>query len=374
MIATAEIQADTERVEAFGNRLTEILHNGALALGLSIGHRTGLFDTLDTLPPATSERIAEQAGLNQRYVREWLGAMVTGGLVEYEPTDSTYRLPPEHAALLTRRNSPNNLAVPAQFLPVIASVEDRIVDCFRNGGGVGYDHFDRFHEVMAEESCQTVVAALFDHILPLASELPGRLCDGIDVADIGCGMGRALIALASEYPNSRFTGFDLASEAIDDATERAHTLGLRNVRFEALDLSTFDRPGAFDLVTAFDVVHDQAEPDRVLRNVHAALRPDGVFLMQDIRTSSHLENNVDHPLGPFLYTISYNHCMTVSLARDGAGLGTCWGRELAEQMLREARFADVAVYQLEHDVMNDFFVARACHGGKHESRLTTRRP
>ena len=358
MIATAEMLVDSQRVDAFATRLTGILNSGALALGLSVGHRTGLFDSLEALPPATSAQIASHAELDERYVREWLGAMVTGGVVEYDPADSSYRLPPEHAALLTRRNSPNNLAVAAQFLPVIASVEDRIVDCFREGGGVGYDHFGRFHEVMAEESRQTVVAALFDHILPLAAELPGRLRDGIEVADIGCGMGRALIALASEYPNSRFTGFDLSSETIEDAADRSRLLGLRNVRFEKLDLSKFDRPAAFDLVTAFDVIHDQAEPARILENVRAALRPDGVFLMQDIRTSSHLENNIEHALGPFLYTISYNHCMTVSLAQDGAGLGTCWGRELAEQMLREARFRDVSVFQLEHDIMNDFYVAR----------------
>jgi SAM-dependent methyltransferase len=135
-------------------------------------------------------------------------------------------------------------------------------------------------------------------------------------------------------------------------------LGLRNISFEALDLTKFDRPAAFDLVTAFDVIHDQAEPASVLANVRSALRPEGVFLMQDIRTSSHLENNVEHALGPFLYTISYNHCMTVSLARGGAGLGTCWGRELAEQMLREAGFPGVSVFQLEHDMMNDFYVAR----------------
>ena len=358
MIATAEMLVDSGKVDAFATRLTGILNGGALALGLSIGHRTGLFDALEALPPATSERIAEHAGLNERYVREWLGAMVTGELVEYDPTGSTYCLPPEHAALLTRRNSPYYLAVAAQFLPVIASVEDRIVNCFREGGGVAYDHFERFHEVMAEESRQTVVAALFDHILPLAADLSDRLRDGIEVADIGCGMGRAVIALGSEYPNSQFTGFDFSSESIADAADRARLLGLRNVRFEVLDLSRLDRPAAFDLVTAFDVVHDQAEPGKVLKNVRAAMRPDGVFLMQDIRTSSHLENNVEHPLGAFLYTISYNHCMTVSLARDGAGLGTCWGRELAEQMLREAGFSDVAVHQLEHDMMNDFYVAR----------------
>jgi SAM-dependent methyltransferase len=358
MIATAELLMDNARVDAFATRITEILNSGALALGLSIGHRTGLFDALDVLPPATSGRIANHAGLDERYVREWLGAMVTGGLVEYDPNNRTYHLPAEHAALLTRRNSPNNLAVAAQFLPVIASVEDRIVDCFRDGGGVGYGHFERFHEVMAEESCQTVVSALFDHILPLADEIPGRLREGIDVADIGCGMGRAIIALASAYPNSRFTGFDLSLEATEDAADRARVLGLRNVRFERLDLTKFDRPAAFDLVTAFDVIHDQAEPARVLENIRAALRPDGVFLMQDIRTSSHLENNVEHPLGAYLYTISYNHCMTVSLSNDGAGLGTCWGRELAEEMLGDAGFSDVSVNQLEHDIMNDFYVAR----------------
>lgn len=359
MIAPVATPVDTARVEAFATRLTGILNGGALALGLSIGHRTRLFDTLEGMPPATSEQIAENAGLNERYVREWLGAMVTGGLVEYDPADATYRLPPEHAALLTRRNSPNNLAVSAQFLPIIASVEDRIVGCFRDGGGVDYDHFGRFHDVMAEESRQTVVAALFDYILPLDADLPTRLCVGIDAADIGCGKGRALIALASAYPNSRFTGFDLSADAIGDATARAEALGLRNISFQVLDLSELDRPAAFDLVTAFDVIHDQAEPDRVLRNVRAALRPDGVFLMQDIRSSSHLENNVDHPLGPFLYTISYNHCMTVSLARSGEGLGTCWGRELALEMLHDAGFSTAGVYQLDHDIMNDFFVARS---------------
>ncbi len=358
MIASAESQVDTARVVAFANRLTGILNGGALALGISIGHRTRLFDTLERMPPATSEQISERAGLNVRYVREWLGAMVTGGLIEYDPANSTYRLPAEHAALLTRRNSPNNLAVPAQFLPVIASVEDRIVDCFRDGGGVDYDHFGRFHDIVAEESRQTVVAALFDHILPLEAELPGRLCDGIEVADIGCDMGRALIALASAYPNSRFTGFDLSAEAIGDATDRAEALGLRNVRFQVLDIAELDRPAEFDLVTAFDVIRDQAEPKRVLRNVRAALRPRGVFLMQDMRTSSHLENNVEHPLGPFLYTISYNHHMAVSLARNGEGLGTCWGRELAQEMLRDAGFASVEVHHLDHDIINDFFVAR----------------
>ncbi len=141
MIAPAEAATIEVRTEAFAARIHEILNSGALAIGLAIGHRTGLFDALDGLPPATSESIAERAGLDERYVREWLGSMVTGGLVAYDPTDEAYQLPPEHAAVLTRRNSPNNLAVPAQFLPLIAGVQDEIVDCFRNGGGIGCEQF-----------------------------------------------------------------------------------------------------------------------------------------------------------------------------------------------------------------------------------------
>ncbi|MGW8283164.1 MAG: class I SAM-dependent methyltransferase, partial [Gemmatimonadota bacterium] len=178
------------------------------------------------------------------------------------------------------------------------------------------------------------------------------------------------IALASEYPNSRFTGFDLSAEATGNAADRAEALRLRNVRFQVLDISELDRPAEFDLVTAFDVIHDQADPERVLRNVRAALRPRGVFLMQDSRTSSYLENNVEHPLGPFLYTFSYHHCVAVSLARNGKGLGACWGRELAQAMLRDAGFASVESYQLERDIRNDFFVARTENGAAVQTSVT----
>src|SRR5690606_3222684 len=109
-----------------------------------------------------------------------------------------------------------------------------------------------------------------------------------------------------------------------------------------------------DLVTAFDAIHDQARPAAVLANIRRALRPGGVFLMQDIRASSHLERNKDHPLGPYLYTISTMHCMSVSLATGGEGLGTVWGEEKALEMLREAGFARVELHRLPHDIMNNY--------------------
>jgi SAM-dependent methyltransferase len=353
-------ECPTEESQAtnFADRLVQILNDGALSLMLGIGHRTRLFDVMSELLPSTAESIARAAGLNERYVREWLGSMVTGGIVQFDPSLGTYELPPEHAGLLTRLAVPINFASAMQWIAVLGGVEDRIVDCFQNGGGVGYEAFHRFHEVMAEESAQTVVAALTDNILPLADGLAEQLERGIDVLDIGCGSGRAVCRLAAESPNSQFVGFDLCPEAITAGRNEAKRLKLTNVTFEPRDVTKIGDIERFDLITAFDAIHDQARPDVVLREIAAALRPNGTFLMQDILASSHLEQNIDNPIASFLYTISTMHCMTVSLAQGGAGLGTCWGRELAEKMLHAAGFTNVRVEKLPHDDMNYYYIAR----------------
>jgi SAM-dependent methyltransferase len=351
-------QFDQERAEAFAERMLGVLNEGAIALMTSIGHRTGLFDAMSGLTPSTSEQIADVANLNERYVREWLGAMTVGRIVEHDPEDGTYYLPPEHAAWLTRAATPDNIAVTAQFIPLMGSVEDGIVESFRQGGGLPYSAFLRFHEVMAEDSGQTVVAALFDHVLPLVDGLTGRLKSGIDVLDVGSGSGRALNLMARAFPNSRFVGYDFSEEAIARARAEAREHGAANVRFEVKDAAKLAEVESYDLITTFDAIHDQAEPAKVLKGIHDALRPDGVYLMQDIAGSSHVHNNLDHPIGPFLYTISTTHCTTVSLSQGGEGLGTMWGEEKAKEMLREAGFESVEVEQLPHDFTNSYFIVR----------------
>jgi 2-polyprenyl-3-methyl-5-hydroxy-6-metoxy-1,4-benzoquinol methylase len=358
MSTTTLCDLDPAKVDAFTEKMLNILTGGALSLMISIGHRTGLFDAMAELPQATSHQIAGRAGLQERYVREWLGAMVTGGIVEYDPADRTYSLPAEHASLITRSALPLNFASTMQFTAVLGRVEDDLVDCFKNGGGVPYEKFHRFHEVMAEESAQTVVAALQDHILPLADGLTQHLERGIDVLDIGCGSGRAICALAAAFPNSRFAGYDLCDEAVVAGRAEAKRQGLKNVRFEARDVTSLGERDRYDLITAFDAIHDQAQPQIVLKEIVASLKPGGTFLMQDILASSHLEKNLDNPLASFLYSISTMHCMTVSLAQGGAGLGTCWGRELAESMLRAAGLVDVRVEKLPHDEMNYYYIAQ----------------
>ena len=354
----SEKSSERSKAEIFAEKMLGVVNGAGVALMTSIGHRVGLFDVMATLPWSTSGQVAGASGLNERYVREWLGAMATGGVVEHDPADNTFRLPPEHAAFLTRAASPNNLAVTTQFLSVLGAVEDRIVECFRRGGGVPYSAFARFHEVMAEESAQTVVAGLFEHILPLAPGVAEALEAGIDALDVGCGSGRALNTLAAAFPRSWFTGFDLSEEAVGFARRDAEARGLTNVRFEVRDVTAIGEQGQYDLVTAFDAIHDQARPALVLRGIADALRPGGTFLMQDIRGSRHVEKNLDHPVAPFLYTISAMHCMTVSLAAGGDGLGTLWGEETAVEMLAEAGFRETEVRQLPHDFMNNFYVSR----------------
>ena len=350
---------DAEAAEGFGDQLLDMINAGSLCVMLSIGHRTGLLDTIAALPPSTSVEIAVAANLDERYVREWLGALVTGRIVEYDPAASTYRLPPEHAALLTRDGAIGNIAAFAQYVPLMGVVEDDIVDCFRDGGGVPYERFGRFHEVMAEDSGQTVLPCLIDSILPLAPGLVERLRAGIDVLDAGCGRGLALMQMAEEFPASRFTGYDLSDEATAWGRAEAERRGIDNISFEARDLSDFDRtaePEAFDFVSTFDAVHDQAQPLAVLIGIRRTLRPGGTYLMQDIHASSQLHENLDHPAGPMLYAISTMHCMTVSLAQGGEGLGTMWGREKARELLDAAGFGVVEIHRLEHDFQNDYYV------------------
>ena len=347
-----------ESTEQFAERMTAAIDAASVAILMSIGHQTGLFDTMADLPSATSAQIADAAGLDERYVREWLGGMVAGQVIDYDPAAQTYLLSRDKAAALTRAAGPGNLARVAQFIPLLGEVEQKIIGCFRNGGGLSYAEYPRFHAIMAEQSGEVFDAALIDVILPMAEGLPQRLAAGADVADFGCGSGHAINVMAKAYPASRFTGIDFSEEGLAVGAAEAAGLGLTNATFERHDVAEMDVTDAYDAVTAFDAIHDQAQPAKVLANIYRSLRPGGTFLMVDIKASSRIEDNVGVPLAPYLYTVSTMHCMTVSLALDGVGLGTMWGRQLAESMLAEAGFSDITVGEIESDVINYYYIAQ----------------
>lgn len=348
---------DDDAREAFFRRMVGVLNDGMLALGISIGHRAGLFDALGDGRSRTSAELAAEAGADERYVREWLGAMTVGAVVTYDPDRESWRLPPEHAASLTSAAGSGNVARLMQFVPMLGQVESEVLECVREGGGVGYDAFSGFYRVSADDTAQDYDE---DLVLELLGHVPGivdRLRAGIDVADIGCGSGHILCVMAGLFPASRFTGVDIAEEALEAGRATARAAGLDNVTFVRRDAADLGATNAFDLVTTFDAVHDQARPDLLLAGIVEALRPDGAYLCIDIRASSNLEENLAHPMGPFVYVVSLLHCMPVSLSEGGLGLGTAWGHQLATRMLHEAGFTDVASHTRTGDAMKQIYVA-----------------
>ena len=136
----------------------------------------------------------------------------------------------------------------------------------------------------------------------------------------------------------------------------AREQNLSNANFVTKDITHLDEGETYDIVTAFDIVHDQKDPVAVLDTIYSLLKPGGTFLMQDIAGSSDLAKNIDHPIGTFGYTVSTMHCMTVSLAQGGAGLGTMWGEELAEKMLTDAGFTGLTKHKLDHDFINVYYL------------------
>ena len=335
-------ELDKKRVQEFARKLFGHYTSGMLSFMVVIGHRTGLFDAL-TKGPGTSQEIAARAGLQERYVREWLGAMTTGGIVEYDAGPRVFALPPEHALCLTGTSS-RNLAASSQVLPMLARRLEKVMVCFRDGGGVPYSEFSPDFTEFQDASWRLLYdGLLLKGFLPAAKGLPERLRTGIQVADVGCGTGHAINLMAREFPASTFVGYDFDVEAIERARVEAHQMSLTNARFEVLDVTQLLPEPKFDLITTFDSIHDQRDPATTLRGIAEALAPGGIYFMLEPRAATKVEDNLGNPFAPYLYGISVLHCMTVSLAEGGAGLGTAWGEELARRMLGEAGFGKIEV-------------------------------
>ena len=347
---------DRQRVQDFARKLFGHYTSGLLTLMVHLGHRTGLFEVL-AQGPGTSAEIARRAGLDERYVREWLSAMATGGVVEYEAPAARFTLPAEHAACLTGESS-RNMAAGSQMLPMLSRRVDQVARCFREGGGVPYEAFKPDFTEAQDASWRLIYdGLLLKGFLPAVPGLPERLAGGIDVADVGCGTGHAVNVMARQYPRSRFVGYDLSAEAIERGRAEARAWGLANARFDAMDATRLPPEPRFDLITTFDAIHDQRDPAAALSRIALALAPDGVYLMLEPRASSRLEENVGQPFTAYMYAMSVLHCMTVSLADGGAGLGTAWGVDLARRMLGEAGFTRVDVVEAPGP-QNNIFICR----------------
>jgi len=336
---------DHDQPSSFADHLVGTLTGGALTMLISVGYRVGLFEAASP-GPATSAVLAARAGLRERYVKEWLGAMVTGGFFGYDQATGQYYLPPEHARLLTG-DSAANVAPVASMLRALGGALPDLERCFAAGGGLppaayaphfaaaGAQPGDTWRRIYDEQ----LIGGFFGAVPGLTA----RLAAGARVLDVGCGTGHAVTVAARAFPASRFLGLDIDEHLVALAAAERAMSGLGNAAFVVGDAAALPARPRFDVITAFDSVHDQHSPQQVLRRARAALAPGGVFIMVDAKFSSDLAGNIGHPLAALCYAISLLYCTPVSLADGGAGLGAMWGIERARRMLAEAGFSHVEV-------------------------------
>ena len=325
----------------FAAHLTATMTGSALTMLIGLGHRTGLFEAA-ARGPATSAGLAERAGLEERYVREWLGAMVTGGIFTYAAGEYTF--PPEHAKFLLGETAANlmpSLLTLTAFTGILPDLER----AFAEGGGVPRSAYGPYLETLGAKTGDSWKHVYREHLVDgFFGAVPGlkeKLTSGARVLDLGCGTGNAIAVAARAFPASRFTGLDINASVVDQARET--TAGLPNAEFAVGDAAQLSADPPYDVITAFDAIHDQDRPDVVLRRIRGALAPDGLFFMVDTNFSSHVEKNVGNPLAALCYSISLMYCTTTSLAEGGAALGAMWGTEKAAEMLADAGFRHVDV-------------------------------
>ena len=360
---------DGVKPKTFQDKMVDVLNYGSLNLAMGLGYRAGLFDVMDAKNRScTVDEICADANLNRRYVQEWLGVMVCGGIVELVRDDDgepCFLLPKAHGDVLARRAGSGNLGVYTQEIPLLtACAMEHVFQGFLTGDGIPYAQYPDFHDFMAQLGDAKHRQVLVDTFLPSVDD--GRVVQalhrGIDVCDLGCAQGVATILMAQAFPASRFTGIDIGDDALEAARADAREKGLTNVCFEHRDAAGLRHPndlsGRFDYITAFDAIHDQTRPLEALQGIHEILKEDGAFSMIDIAAESDIDGNRDHLMGPFLYTVSLMHCMPVGLVNGGAGLGMMWGRQLAEKMLGQAGFRRVTVRAIPSDPFNLHFFCR----------------
>jgi ubiquinone/menaquinone biosynthesis C-methylase UbiE len=331
---------DADLVKQFGGKILGIYTGAILTKLVEIGYQTGLFEA-SRRGPATAGELSERAGLRERYVREWLGAMTTSGVYSYDAASGRYSLPEEHAALLSG-DTAQNLAPMSRMINHFGTHLPKLIACFREGGGVPYSAYRPvFTQCMDDVWRRIYDQHLVSGFIASVEGLSGALKRGIRVLDVGCGTGHAVNLLAREFPRSVFRGYDFAEDAIARARAEAEEMALGNAAFEVQDVTDLPGTGEFDLITAFDAIHDQRAPQAVLKGINRALASGGTFLMVEFKFSSRVEENLGNPFAPMYYGISLMHCMTVSLAAGGPGLGAVWGEQTARRMLSEAGFKRV---------------------------------
>jgi 2-polyprenyl-3-methyl-5-hydroxy-6-metoxy-1,4-benzoquinol methylase len=337
-MADEKQQLDWGKIKNFSKQVSSDIGAAMLGALSYIGDRLGIFSALADAGSVTSADLATRTGLSERYLREWLSAMTAAGYVFYDPAAKTYTMPAEHAMVLARDESPFFAGGFIEMIVPQMSIAPKVMQSFKNGRGVPQSEYPpETWEAMERSSAAMYRHQLVRKWLPTMPQVAAKLNEGGSSADVGCGSGRAAIAIATAFPKAKVFGFDAHAGSVERARANAKEAGVADrIKFETLDCTRL--PAAqFDFISTFDVVHDSVDPIALLKSIRAALKPGGTYLMVEVNVSSNLEDNIN-PMGRLMYSMSTLYCMTVSLAHGGAGIGACMGEAKARELVAQAGF------------------------------------
>lgn len=352
-------QPDPKEVKAFSLEVWKYKQGEVVSLMIHLGDKLGLYRTLAGAGPVTAAELAGRTELQERWLLEWLRGQAAAGLLVYHEGD---RFELTEAGALVLANEEDSLAFSAGAFsaPMGPEISERLADAFRTGIGLSYEDLGPNAAHRTERMLGPWVRqALVPQIIPALDGVEKRLTEGAVAADVGCGAGVALLAMAEAYPNSEFHGYDPSSHAIDRAQAKVESLGLKNVTLHVAGGEALPPDGRFDFILTFDCLHDMTQPARVIKAIRQSIRPDGTWLIKDIRSQPRYEDNLGHPLLAMLYGFSVSACMSSALSEPGgAGLGTLgFNPEVAERMTHEGGFEHFTLHDFE-DPTNLYYEVR----------------
>jgi 2-polyprenyl-3-methyl-5-hydroxy-6-metoxy-1,4-benzoquinol methylase len=324
-----------------------------MALGY-IGDRLGLFKAMADEAPVTSADLAGKTGLNERYVREWLRSMVASEYLDYDTESDRYVMTKEQAFVLANEDSPMFVGGAFHFATPSILNTPRIMDAFRNGGGIPYTEIGEEVPWAIERFFRPgYINFLTKDWLGAVPGLLPRLEKGAKVLDVGCGGGQSTVTMAAAFPNSRIVGIDYHEPSISRARELAAEKGATNVEFVAGPADKIPAGQSYDLICSFDCIHDMVDPLATLKAIRGALSPEGVYIWSEPNASDKAHEN-RNPVAKVFHAVSPLHCMTVSLAYGGAGLGTVIGEAGARELAEKAGFTSFEKLPIANP-FNQFF-------------------
>jgi len=348
---------DEKKIEELAFRVVGDM-GGAFTMALGyIGDRLGIFKAMSDAGPLTSVELAEKTRLNERYVREWAKAMVAGEYIDYEPESDKYVMTDEQAFVLANEDSPMFMGGAFHFTtPSIWKVPE-VMNAFENGGGVPYSELpDDIPEAIERFFRPGYIHFLTQEWLPAVEGLKEKLEAGATVADVGCGCGQSTVAMAKAYPKSKILGIDNDAKSIDRARKLAQENQVSNAEFLCAPAEEIAGEQKYDLICSFDCIHDMIDPLGTLKAIREALAEEGVYFWSEPNASDKPHEN-RNPVGRVFSSISPLHCMTVSLAHGGEGLGTVIGEAGAHELSKGAGFSIFEKLPIENP-FNQFFALR----------------